>query len=130
MVPEFFRLRVVYTHLKAVGQAIDPLTGLDGPELRLARRPADEGRIGFVFTPLAGLTVEPSIVFVGKRFSGFGEIDRLPSYARIDAYAEYKLNDTFSLYGRAQNLTDTQYEEVKNYGTAGRSFYAGLRATW
>jgi vitamin B12 transporter len=130
MVPEFFRLRVVYTHLKAVGEAIDPLTGLDGPELRLARRPADEGRIGFVFTPLAGLTVEPSIVFVGKRFSGFGEIDRLPSYARIDAYAEYKLNDTFSLYGRAQNLTDTHYEEVKNYGTAGRSFYAGLRATW
>jgi vitamin B12 transporter len=45
-------------------------------------------------------------------------------------YAEYKINDTFSIYGRAENLTDTHYEEVKNYGTAGRSFYGGVRATW
>jgi vitamin B12 transporter len=69
-------------------------------------------------------------VFVGERFSSPNEKDRLPAYARLDTYADYKINDTFTVYARAENLTNTRYEEVKNYGTAGRSVYAGVRATW
>jgi vitamin B12 transporter len=130
IMPEFLRLRLTYTHLDARGQAVDPVTGVFGESFKLARRPDNEGRISFAFTPLAGLSIEPSVVLVGERFSSFGETDRLPAYARLDMYAEYKIDDIFSLYGRAENLTDTRYEEVKNYGTAGRSFYAGLRATW
>ena len=38
--------------------------------------------------------------------------------------------DTLSVYARAENLTDARYQDVYDYGTAGRSFYAGLRATW
>ena len=45
-------------------------------------------------------------------------------------YADYKVNDTLSVFARAENLTDKRYEEVLNYGTAGRSFYGGVRATW
>jgi vitamin B12 transporter len=79
---------------------------------------------------LAGLSIEPSVVFVGDRFSSGGEQNKLPAYARFDVYADYKVNDTFSVYARAENLTDARYQDVFNYGTAGRSFYAGLRATW
>jgi len=70
------------------------------------------------------------VTFVGSRFSSTGEQLKLQPYARFDVYADYKIDDTFSVFARAENLTDARYQEVFDYGTAGRSFYAGLRATW
>ena len=67
---------------------------------------------------------------VGSRFDRIGEEGRLPAYARFDLYADYKIDETFGVFARAENLTDARYEEVLGYGTAGRSIYAGLRATW
>ena len=58
------------------------------------------------------------------------EKGKLPPYARFDLYAEYRLNQTFSIYMRGENLTNARYEEVMNYGTPGRSAYAGVKATW
>jgi vitamin B12 transporter len=130
MFSDAVRLRMSYTHLRAVGRSPDPMTGILGQSFELARRPRDQGRIGLAFTPVAGVSIEPAVVFVGDRFSSPNETDRLAPYARLDVYASYKLNETFSLYGRAENLSNTRYEEVRNYGTAGRSFYAGVRATW
>ena len=69
-------------------------------------------------------------MLVGERFSTAGERDRLAPYARLDLYADYRISETFSLFARAENLTDARYQEVYDYGTAGRSFYGGLRATW
>jgi vitamin B12 transporter len=121
IVPSWLRLKAVYTYLEAV----DAIT-----HKRLARRPEQEGRIGLVLTPAPGLSIEPSVVLVGKRFSSSGERDKLDPYARFDILADYKINDTFSVFARVENITDAKYEEVRNYGTAGRSFYAGIRATW
>jgi vitamin B12 transporter len=121
VIPSWLRVKIAYTHL----DAIDLLTGD-----RLARRPRDEGRLGFILTPLPGLSIEPTIVLVGERFSTAGERDRLAPYARLDLYADYRISDTFSLFARAENLTGAEYQEVYDFGTAGRSFYGGLRATW
>ena len=54
----------------------------------------------------------------------------LASYAKLDVLANYKVNDNLSMFGRIENLTDTRYEEVYNYGTAGRSYYAGISYSW
>jgi len=121
VIPAWLRVKATYTYLEAFDEDTD---------LRLARRPQHQGRLGFTITPVPGLSIEPSVVLVGTRFSSPGEMYELAPYARFDLYADYKINDTFSIYGRAENLTDARYQEVYNYGTAGRSFYAGLRATW
>ena len=81
-------------------------------------------------TPVPRLLIEPRVTFVGSRFNNVGETGRLPPYARFDLYADYKIDDTFGVFARAENLTDVRYEEVLGYGTPGRSIYAGLRATW
>ena len=127
---DMVRVRASYTYLRAVGRSPDPVTGILGPSFELTRRPREQGRIGLAFSPVPGLSIEPAVVFVGERFSSPNERDPLPPYARLDAYADYKLDETFTLFARAENLTDTRYEEVKNYGTAGRSFYGGVRARW
>ncbi len=95
-----------------------------------ARRPRDEARVGFVITPMRNLSIEPTVVLVGSRFSSAEEHDKLEPYARLDVYADYRINETFSVFARAENLTNARYEEIRDYGTAGRSFYGGLRATW
>jgi vitamin B12 transporter len=121
LVPDYARLRVTYTWLDAIDETTN---------LKLARRPEQEGRVGLVLTRHTKLSLEPRIVFVGERWNFPNETGKLPAYARLDMYADYKVNDTFSLFARAENLTDKRYEEVLNYGTPGRSFYGGVRATW
>ncbi|MXQ13999.1 TonB-dependent receptor plug domain-containing protein [Microvirga makkahensis] len=121
VIPAWLRVKATYTYLEAFDEDTD---------LRLARRPQHQGRLGFSITPVPGLSIEPSVVLVGSRFSSPGELYELAPYARFDLHADYEISETFSIYARAENLTDARYQEVYGYGTAGRSFYAGLRATW
>lgn len=121
VIPSWLRVNASYTYLDALDEETD---------LRLARRPQHQGRLGLILTPMRNLTIEPSVVFVGTRYSSNGEQNELAPYARLDIYADYRINDTFSIYARAENLTDARYQEVYDYGTSGRAFYAGLRATW
>jgi vitamin B12 transporter len=83
------------------------------------------------------LTIEPVIRLVGSRPDAFYNertyrTDRiwLKSYARFDLIVDYKVNKTILVFARAENLTNVKYEDVYNYGTAGRSVYAGVQMTW
>jgi vitamin B12 transporter len=104
---------------------------------KLLRRPAQQGHLAFTLTPLAGLTIEPHVTFVGRqvdqaRLPGtFGSFRRnLAPYATLGLKAEYAVTRNLTLYARGENLTNARYQEVFNYGTAGRAGYVGLRATW
>lgn len=35
-----------------------------------------------------------------------------------------------AVFARLENAADTRYQEILNYGTAGRAIYAGFNATW
>jgi vitamin B12 transporter len=132
LVAQFLRARVVYTNLEAVDLAT---------HMKLARRPENEGRFGLIITPIAGLSIEPTVIYVSHRYDrpfdptlptpiASFQAGKLQPYARFDLYAEYRLNPTFSIYARGQNLTNARFEEVQNFGTTGRAVYAGVRATW
>jgi vitamin B12 transporter len=121
IVPGALSATVVYTYLHAK----DATT-----KLTLARRPEQSGRLALQWTPLPQLLIEPSVTFVSKRFSASNERDRLAPYLRFDLAASYQLNDTWKASLRLENISDTRYEEVRNFGTTGRAFYAGLKTTW
>ncbi len=120
-VDQTLRIKGAYTYL----QAIDLGTGL-----QLARRPHHQAFLGVAIAPAPNWNVEPRLVFVGERFSSPDETDRLSPYARLDVLAEYRVNETVALFARAENVTNTRYEEVKDYGTPGRSIYGGIRVAW
>jgi vitamin B12 transporter len=121
LVEGFLSTNLAYTYLIAKDAVTD---------LTLARSPENVGRLGFQITPLPGWLIEPSLVGVSERYSSNDETGRLAPYARFDIYTEYAVNKTFKVYGRVENITDAKYQEVRNYGTTGRAFYAGLTATW
>jgi vitamin B12 transporter len=119
--PSWMRLKLAYTYL----QARDLRTNL-----RLQRRPEDSARISLAITPTAQWTIEPRLYLVSERFSGSNETLRLDPYAHLDIYTDYKIDATWRAFARVENVTDVRYQEVYNYGTTGRAFYAGLNATW
>ena len=121
IIPGFARLKTSYTHLRA----IDLATGLT-----LARRPADFARFALTMTPTPQWTIEPRVTAVSRRFSSSNETNPLNSYVRFDVYTDYKIDPTWKVFARGENIFDTRYQEVLNFGTTGAAAYAGFNATW
>ena len=54
----------------------------------------------------------------------------LSDYWLVNVGASYKIAPGVEMYGRVENLLDTNYQEVYGFETAGISAYAGLRFTY
>jgi vitamin B12 transporter len=121
LVPAYLDLKLAYTNLRAR----DLSTGLV-----LARRPEHILNLALDFTPTPQWLIEPRVVLVSKRFSGNGETLPLAPYARTDLYTSYKIDQTWKLFARGENIFDVRYQEVAGYGTTGMAFYGGVDATW
>jgi vitamin B12 transporter len=74
-------------------------------------------------------------VYVGKRddlnFNAFpASRVTLGSYTLVNAGASFEVLPHFRVFGRVENVFDREYEEVFGFGTPGRAFYAGARASF
>lgn len=120
--PDVLRLRAVYTYIDA--------RDLDTSQL-LFRVPLNSATFSLVYDGIRNLEIEPRLQLVDRRLDYNSPTNVwLAPYAKLDVLAHYKFNDQLTLFGRVENLTDTRYEEVYNFGTAGRSVYAGLTYAW
>lgn len=99
--------------------AIDLGTGAS-----LLRVPRHKGTAVIDWSPLSPLTLSASAIVNGR------EAD-LPTenaaFFRLDLRAAWALSDQFELYGRVENATDTDYQDVSGYGEPGASAFGGLR---
>jgi vitamin B12 transporter len=124
LVPDVIRARASYTYTDARNTQNNT---------QLLRVPYNSASLSVVYNPLANVEIEPRLLVVGPRqdgnFIGGGDVT-LAGYVRLDLITTYKFNDNFKAYLRFENLTNANYEEVYNYGTAGRSVYAGLTANF
>lgn len=111
-------LRSAYTYLQAV----------DGDGDALARRPENTLSLEAITEPFERLQLSAKMIYVGERFNRSAERDLLDDYVRVDLAGRYQLDEQAELFMRVENIFDTEYEEVRNFGTAGRSAYAGVRA--
>lgn len=49
------------------------------------------------------------------------------SWTTLDLAARYAVSDKLELYGRVENLTDEDYQDVAGYGEPGTAVYGGVR---
>lgn len=49
------------------------------------------------------------------------------AWTRLDVAARYALNQRVELYGRVENLSDENYQDLFGYGAPGRAAFAGVR---
>ena len=119
---EKLRARAAYSHLKAT----DRVTGKDLP-----RRQRDTVSAGLDWeSPLAGLKLGADLRLAGHSYDDRGNFTRLDGYGLLTLRASLPLGEQFELYGRVENVTDTDYQTVAGYGTYGRSAFVGVRAKW
>ncbi len=114
-IAETLRTSAAYT----MTDAVDLGTGAD-----LLRVPQHKGTVVVDWSPLPPLTLSASIIVNGQEadFPASNE-----AFVRLDLRAAWAVSDRFELYGRLENATDTDYQDVSGYGEPGASAFAGLR---
>ncbi|GAB3471123.1 TonB-dependent receptor [Massilia terrae] len=63
----------------------------------------------------------------GQRFDDAANTKRLGGYGLLNLYTSWRFAPDWSLLVRLDNATAKRYELARYYGTAGRSWFAGLR---
>lgn len=88
------------------------------------RRPENLFNVGLLYTGLDGrLNVNG---FYRSQADSLDSGGPLEDFGVFDLTASYQLTDNFRLYGRVENITDEEYEEVIGYNTSGSAAYIGL----
>lgn len=64
----------------------------------------------------------------GRSYNDLAGKVPLARYTLVDLRASLPVATGLEVFGRIENLFDEHYELIRNYGTAGRSAYAGIRA--
>ena len=95
---------------------------------RLALRPRDSANVSVDWQTPLKLSVGASLAIIGDSFDNLANTVRLDGYALAHIRASMPIGDAFEVYGRVDNVFDTEYEIVKNYGTYGRNAHIGVRA--
>jgi vitamin B12 transporter len=110
--------------LRASADLQDPRDETTGKQLaRRARRHASlaaDYRLGQVD---AGAELQAS----GRRFDDAANANRLGGYGLLNLYTTWHMARDWSMLVRVDNAADKAYELARNYGTAGRTWFAGLR---
>lgn len=114
----------------------DSLAGEDTREIRRPRHTANLNAGWRLLDSRADLNV--NLTYVGDQDDTFFEVAPpfgtqtidLDSYYLASLAVSYRLTDQASVYARAENLLDEDYENVYGYNTPGIGAYAGIRLTF
>ncbi|MEY2926143.1 MAG: hypothetical protein RL367_620 [Pseudomonadota bacterium] len=112
-----------YTYTDSEGR-----NSLAAPYARLLRRPEHSFSASADWQPVEMVSVGATLLTVSHSLDGFGGTIRLDGYTTLALRASVNLGHQIELYGRVENLFDTKYQTVADYGTYGRTAHVGVRA--
>ncbi|WP_369027273.1 TonB-dependent receptor plug domain-containing protein [Qipengyuania sp. RANM35] len=94
----------------------------------LARRPKHFGTIFADYEAPFGLKLGADLRIVGKSYDDAGNFTRLGGYEVLDLRAAMPVSEAFEVYGRVENVFDTDYQTAAGYASTPRGVFAGVRA--
>lgn len=126
------------------------------PGNRVPSIPRNRFKVGIDYSVTDAFKVGGDALFVGSQYyvgDESNQASKLPSYAVVNLHASYRINKTFQIYARVDNLFDNRYstygtffetDAVPNFANGGaafadarsvsparpRAFYAGLKTTF
>jgi vitamin B12 transporter len=114
-------LRADYTYTDAVDAAT---------KLQLARRPRNRLSLTGDWQALPDLTLDATLLVTGPQ-ADFGResgiTEKLGGYTVLNLAASYRLTDSWSLFGRIENATDTDYQSPDGFLRPGIGAYGGIK---
>ncbi|MCE1250842.1 MAG: TonB-dependent receptor [Comamonadaceae bacterium] len=93
---------------------------------QLGRRAKQHGVLG-ADTLVAGWTLGAEAQASGRRYDTNANTTELGGYTLLNLYASTRLARDYQVIVRLDNLADKNYELARNYATAGRTFFVGLK---
>ncbi len=114
-------LRADYTYTDAIDAAT---------KLALARRPRNRLSLTGDWQALPDLSLDATLLVTGPqadigRESGLTE--KVGGYTVLNLAANYRLTETWSLFGRIENATDTDYQSPDGFLRPGVGAYGGIK---
>ncbi len=95
-----------------------------GTGAALLRVPRHKATAVVSWAPVAALTLSASVIVNGREADFPAPND---AFARVDLRAAWRVSGEIEIYGRVENATDADYQDVSGYGEPGASAYAGVR---
>ena len=99
----------------------------------LLRRPRHKASGTATWQPVEKLTLSATLIYVGAWVDGNRDFSiprlRAPGAAIVNLAADYKVSDTFTVFGRVDNLFDKRYENPVGFLVPGLSAFGGLRVS-
>lgn len=92
--------------------------------LALRRIPAHSATLTATYAPTRRLALASTLIWNGREPDAPTDNN---SFARLDLRASYKIARGAELFGRVENATDTDYQDVSGFGEPGVVAFAGLR---
>lgn len=126
-----FTTTASYTYTDATEQ-----TMAGGPRLQEVRRPRHTGSVNAAYVFYDNRArIFAEAVFNGKMqdvvYATFVPPRvTLGGYTVVNIGGSFKVNESVEIFGRVDNLFDSDYQEVYGFNTPGRTAFAGLRATF
>ncbi|MHC5225615.1 TonB-dependent receptor plug domain-containing protein [Ignatzschineria sp. LJL83] len=94
---------------------------------RMLRRPKHQVTGNVTYQPMTNLTLNASATYYSARKDvKDGKEVMLGSFTIIDITGSYKINNTFEVDAKIQNVLNKDYEFAKGYRERGRSAYIGV----
>jgi vitamin B12 transporter len=123
---ENFSIDANYTFNKS-----NDISSAEDENLQLIRRPKNYFSLNMNYEFSKTLNFGLALTHAGERFDNdFSAYPTqrvsLKSYTLVDVKASYQVTEYLKLFGRIENLFDTEYENIIYYGTLGRSAYFGF----
>lgn len=127
---EGFLAKINYTFTSAE----DISEGTAEKDKKLLRRPEHKAGAYLSYSFLQKINVNTELIYVSDRddkdFSTFPATRLiLEKYFLLNFAANYNVADLLRFNIRIENILDSEYEDVFGYGTAGISFYGGIKLT-
>ena len=115
-------LRADYTYTDALDA---------GTRLALLRRPRHKASLNADWQVIGDLSLNATLLYVGPQIDGNRDFSiprlKMPDVTTLDLAASYRLTETWSVFGRIENATDTDYQSPDGFLRPGIGAYGGIK---
>jgi len=117
-----------FTDLLKINYGYTYIDYTDSRNSVVLKRPAHKHTGTVTLTPIAGLDITGTYLYVAKRYDYLTSTTnvKLDPYHKLDFNIRYSFNEMLTFTARGENLTNADYMESYGYNTKGRSFFGGV----
>jgi len=95
------------------------------------RRPRHKASVNADWQATGDLSLNATMLYTGRQIDGNRDFTiprlKMPDYVTVDLAASYRLTDKWSLFGRIENLTDTDYQSPDGFLRPRLGAYGGIK---